>query len=174
MKYISTVLFALCLGWTWKIIHTEPKVAFQVHSTLQSKLADIIEKSIIELKPDSDNFKILNIWTENVSPSQIKAHFTYRFDEVDSTGELVETIIDGSALISKEESIASDNEHWIISSVKTNTGSLNFREGIVINPFAKETPVINKPEVEATTPPPATIEAATESENEKPKEENQH
>lgn len=136
MKYMSTIIFALCLAWSWNIVHKESSVSFQTHAALQTKLAEIIATTIKQLKPSSDNFAIKTLWTETLSSDQVKAHFTYKFDEVDTAGELVGSEINGEAILQKDVSVANQTQHWTLVNVKTNTGSLNFRDGITITPTA--------------------------------------
>lgn len=134
MKYLSTILFALCLGWTWKVIHTQGSVPFNTHAALQSRLAEIIANTIETMKPESANFKMEYIWTEILPNGQIKAHFSYKFDEVDSEEDIVENGIEGYAILEKESSVAEQDDRWSVIDIKTNNGTLNFREGIVITP----------------------------------------
>lgn len=133
MKYLSTILFALCLGWTWKVIHTQGPVSFNTHAALQSRLAEIIANAIDNIKPESANFKIDYLWTEILNNGQVKAHFSYKFDEVDSEEDIIENGIEGFAILEKEKSVT-DEDRWSVIEVKTNSGSLNFREGITITP----------------------------------------
>jgi hypothetical protein len=133
MKYLSTILFALCLGWTWKVIHTQGPVTFNTHAALQSRLAEIIANAIENIKPESANFKIDYLWTEVLSNGQIKAHFSYKFDEVDSEEDIIENGIEGYAILEKAKTVT-EEDRWAVIEVKTNSGTLNFREGITITP----------------------------------------
>jgi hypothetical protein len=152
MKYLSTLLFALCLGWTWKVIHTQGPVAFNTHAALQSRLAEIIANTIEKMKPESANFKMEYLWTEVLSNGQIKAHFSYKFDEVDSEEDIIENGLEGYAILEREKSVADQEDRWAVVDVKTNTGTLNFREGIVITPDKPQDLINPTPQQESPTP----------------------
>jgi hypothetical protein len=164
MKYLSTILFALCLGWTWKVIHTQGSVPFNTHAALQSKLAEIIANTIQTMKPDSENFKMEYLWTEALPNGQIKAHFSYKFEEVDAEQDIVENGLEGYAILEKEKSIADTDDKWTVVDVKTNSDTLNFREGLVITPgkaqdLTDPTPTQLPQSVAPESAPPPTSQA---------------
>ncbi len=135
MKYLSTLIFALALVYTWKLVHEEPPVNFETHSAIQLKLVEAIRSSILELKPLAKNINILSVSTETINDHTLKTYFTYKFEEPDNeTGELVEQEIKGEAQLKKSPEPNTAEEKWIMENVSTQTGTMNFKNGIIITP----------------------------------------
>lgn len=140
MKYISTLIFALALVYTWKLVHEEAPINFETHSTIQLKLVEAIRASILELKPLAKNINILNVSTETINDHTLKTYFSYKFEEPDNeTGELVEQEINGEAQLKKSTEPNLTEEKWVMDNVTTKTGTMNFKNGIVISPNESDT-----------------------------------
>ncbi len=137
MKYISTLIFTLALTYTWGLVHRENPINFETHASLQLKMVEVIRQSVSELKPTAQDIKVLNISTESVNDHTIKAIFTYQFLEPDTeTGELTEQQIEGEAQLRRNQNSDSTEDHWVMDNVKTKSGTLNFKNGIIISPLS--------------------------------------
>lgn len=166
MKYISTLIFTLALIYSWKLVHEESPVNFETHAAIQLKLVETIRKSILELKPTAKNINILNVSTETINDHTLKTYFSYKFEEPDeTTGELVEQEISGEAQLKKSSEPNSTEEKWVLENVTTQTGTMNFKNGIVITPNSSEEKMIPLEETPSinTTPVPSPTSTPTEA-----------
>jgi hypothetical protein len=137
MKYISTLIFALALAYSWNLVHREAKINFETHASIQLKLIDVIKQSVQEIKPLARDIEVLNVSTEPIDEHSVKAHFNYKFQEPDTeTGELTEQKIEGEAFLRRNKSIDPNDDHWTMENVSTKTGTMTFKSGIVISPVA--------------------------------------
>lgn len=135
MKYLSVIVFAVLMTWTWVVINSEAQISLETHAGIQSKLGSLIEDSIRAKKPQASDVSIDGIWTEPLENSQgkkVKAHFSYRFKEPTETGGLTESIIKGEGLLEKQPDGESGTEKWSLSEVKTTGDSVIFHEAITI------------------------------------------
>jgi len=150
MKYMSVVVFAAIMSWTWFVINSEPAVSMETHVGIQSKLAALIEESIQKQKPEARDFKIESMWTEALTPEgkvQIRAHFSYRFTEptqtLDETGKAGETTstIGGEALLEKQSALAGAGSEsgtdagldtWAIVEKKFTSDAITFNDALLI------------------------------------------
>lgn len=153
MKYISTVIFGIALAYTWNLVQQVPAINVQTHAALQTRLAEVIRQSVIEVKPSAKEIIILKVTTEPIDEKSVKAHFSYTFVETDEeTGELTQQQVDGDALLKRSQGADPDRDLWTMENVKTNTGAMSFRDGIVITPGMDDAEGVsdtNNPEAEA-------------------------
>ena len=162
MKYISTLIFALALVYTWNLVQQQPPVDFGTHAALQVKLGEAIIQTIQEMKPQATDITLLKVSTVTIDPDTVKARIAYKFNEPDTTsGEIVEQQIEGEVTLKKATQTDSEREMWAIENVSTSTGAITFKTGLVISPNEtdEETSLISgeegSPTEEATPVPPA-------------------
>lgn len=160
MKYISTLIFAVALAYSWSLVHREAPINFETHASLQLKMVDVIRESILKIKPTAQNIEILDIKTEALNDHSVKAFFSYKFQESDTeSSEKVQNTIRGEATLTRTKSIDPSQDQWSLESVKTEAGEMNFENGIVIAPVSipgedegdkpnLKKPILNKSDVE--------------------------
>lgn len=131
-KMMSLLFFAIALVWTWVVANSTAAVGFETHAAIQAKLSEIILATIKEKKPDLQSAQITRLWTEAIDDHKVLAHFEYSFIEKEATGGAVEQVVDGEAVLYRQ---AGENtqDDWVIQQVKTNSDSIQFTEGSVIN-----------------------------------------
>jgi hypothetical protein len=140
MKYVSTLIFALALIISWRLIHEQAAINFETHAAIQLKLVDVIKQSILEVKPNAEKIEITNISTEPLSDQALKAYFSYKYNEPDTnSGEMVEQQISGDAILRRKNGPNFSEDHWIMDNVQTQTGNMTFKNGIVITPGEDDT-----------------------------------
>ncbi len=100
MKIVSVLIFGAALIGSWALVHAPKPVAQSVHVGIQNDLKNIIAEYVQKNLPESKNLRFEKFWTETVKPSQVKASFTYSFDNPDG-GENAQVEIEGSALLNK-------------------------------------------------------------------------
>lgn len=163
MKYISTLIFILALIYTWKVVQQDAPIKFETHAAIQLKLVDVIRQSILEIKPSAQNIEIIDVSTEPVNDHTLKAYFSYKFQEPDTaSGEWVEQQINGEAQLRKSGGPDFTEEKWVMENVITQTGTMNFKNGILITPETNSD--TSKSEINENP----TTEIETDSETEAP------
>lgn len=143
MKYLSTVTLILALAVTWKAATAVPLVPVSIHNDLQLDIARIIETAIVQQVPNADNLKFQRLYSETLSPTSVRANFSYSF-EIPDSGNSTTSLVEGSALVERDPANA---DNWILKKVDVGTSSLVFNEGIVITPTG-EHPEAGTPEKE--------------------------
>ncbi|MFZ4404055.1 MAG: hypothetical protein ACOYOK_08140 [Pseudobdellovibrionaceae bacterium] len=134
-KIISTGILIVAMAWTWNVIHSSTAVSFETHSSLQTQLARLIEKTLTDNKPQLVNLKINRLWTESLSENKIRAIFSYTFSEKDEGGEVSEQTVEGEAELYRSPTEDPEKQNsWVLQTVKTTSGTLVFSEGSVVSP----------------------------------------
>ncbi len=161
MKYISTLIFAMALIVSWKLIQEENPINFETHASIQLKLVDVIKQSILEAKPQAENIEVLSVSTEPLSDQALKAYFSYKYSEQDTdSGEWIEQQISGDAVLKRKNRPHLSEDLWVMESVQTQTGNLTFKNGIVITPHDDTTPAESSLPPDASQINPTPIEAS--------------
>jgi hypothetical protein len=122
MKYLSVVLFALLMVWTWVIIHRDASVSFETHAGIQSKISQIILDTVRNKKPQASEVSVINVWTELTGQNSLKAHFSYKYRDGDTQSE-----VKGEGLLERQS-----EEKWKLSEVKTTSDSISFDQPMII------------------------------------------
>lgn len=135
-KVITLVVLVAGMVWTWTLLNSPAKMSTQLHAEIQSKLAILIEDTIKAKKPQSSDFQMNQIYTNAINENLVSAHFSYKFkdimkNDVDNA-EGVEQSITGYALLAKTPSENTEQQKWVIQSIKTNQESVSFSEGMVV------------------------------------------
>lgn len=135
-KIFSLVIFIAALVWTWNVIHSTPAIGFETHSGIQVKLAELIKNTLATKKPHAKDLAVTRLWTEPLSDNKVRAVFAYKFTDVSETGEALEQVIEGEALLHREPADESGQDKWTLQSVKTTNDIVVFTEGSTITPGA--------------------------------------
>lgn len=134
-KILSLIGFSILLAWSWRSVQSASKsTVLSTHVQIQSKLSEIIKATLQAKKPNAQNITILKIWTQHEGPHKIKAHFTFRFNEISENTETSEQTVNGYAYLFHEPSEDKNTEKWVLQSVKTQNEAITFTEGVVISP----------------------------------------
>lgn len=139
-KIVSLVIFAAALFWTWNIIHSTPAIGFETHSGIQMKLADMIKETVMAKKPTAKNFHITRLWTESLSDTKVRAVFSYQFSDTVENNETTEQTVEGEAVLFREPKDESNQDRWVLQSVRTTNDIVTFSEGLVVTPNDDEAP----------------------------------
>lgn len=140
MKIISLLLFIGAFVWTWSLLTSKNAIGIDVHAGIQSKLALLIEDTIKAKRPNSSDFQLNQIYTEKLDDNKIKAYFSYKFSDSLEDQEKTEQMISGQAILDRTLSEDPKIQKWVISSVKTDSNNVEFKEGIVITSDGKTEP----------------------------------
>jgi hypothetical protein len=143
VKIISLIIFVSAFILSWCAFNSRSTMGIDVHAGVQNKLSILIEDTIKAKRPNSDNFKLIKMYTEKIDDQKIKAHFSYEFqDEMavsdESTAkEKTTQKISGSAILGKGLSEDPSVQKWVLQSVKTGTETVDFKDGLIINSDGK-------------------------------------
>lgn len=134
IKLGSFIVFIAAFVWTWFLFNSQSKISLATHAGIQSKFMTLIEESVSAAKPNSTNFEITNISTEKIDDNQISAHFSYKYIDQLENNEKVSQIMSGEAVLYRTLSENQNDDKWVIKSLKTDNPSLEFQQGVIINP----------------------------------------
>lgn len=160
-KIVSLIVFVAALVWTWNVIHTSEAVGFETHSGIQLKLAELIKNTLASKKPNAKDLAITRLWTESLGENKVRAVFAYKFVDTSESGEALEQVIEGEAVLYREPSEDESVDKWTLQSVKTTNDIVVFTEGSTITPGETEVEEESDATVEGTVAPAITTPAAT-------------
>lgn len=161
MKYISVLVFAIVLGWTWHVIHSSSSISFETHSGIQEKLAELITSTIKAKRPTATDVIIEKLWTDVISDDKVEAHFVYSFKDQSDAG-VTTTEIQGTGVLERQPAKDDQQDRWSLTKVHTSNDAVVFDDAVIVTADGKETPD------EAT---PATSENKSEAQpQQKPEE----
>lgn len=151
IKIFSFVLFVSAFIWTWCLFNSPSQMGTDIHAGIQSKLTILIEESVKAKVPTMANFRLNKMYTEKLEDNKVKAHFSYQYDEADSTTQT----ISGEAVLTKALSEDPNVQKWVLQSVNAGSQALEFREGTTISSDGTTTSTEETPAVSATETTPA-------------------
>lgn len=139
MKYLSLTILLFFVYFTWTISQQSADIPEETHLSLQEDLRKIITDYIKENLPNSKNLKFERLWTERANASQVKATFTYSFDDPGEDISPVRVLIDGYAILNKKQKQDSEFEVWNFDELYILNNHIQFDEGesITIQPEVK-------------------------------------
>lgn len=151
IKIFSFVLFASALIWTWWLFNSPSQMGTDVHAGIQSKLTILIEETIKAKRPSMTSFRLNKMYTEKMDDGKVKAHFSYQFDEDQTT-----QTISGDAILTKALSEDADVQKWVLQSVNTGGDVVEFKDGLTISSDGTTSPEV--PAETTIEPTPAASE----------------
>lgn len=134
IKLGSFIVFIAAFVWTWSLFNSHSKISLATHAGIQSKFMMLIENSVKAAKPTSSNFEITNISTEKIDDNQVSAHFSYKYDDLSADNEKVSQLMSGEALLYRSPSENQNDDKWVVKSIKTDNPSIEFQQGMIVNP----------------------------------------
>ena len=133
MKYLGLIFFAALLIVTRSWTHQAQSSDQEFHSGVQSKLKGFISDYIQQNLPKSKNLKFEKFWTEPVSDVQIKAMFSYSFEDENETDGTANIFIDGAATLNRIQNQAGESV-WSFDELQILNNTIDFKDGILIRP----------------------------------------
>jgi hypothetical protein len=133
-KILSLFVFFALLVWTWNVIHSSPAIGFETHTAIQVKVAEMLTETLQAKRPNATQIEISNLWTEALAENKIHAVFVYKFQDKIDDSENTDQVIEGEAILSRQESEDPSIDNWKILEIKSKADSIIFREGSTINP----------------------------------------
>lgn len=138
VKILSLIIFIAAFVLSWCAFNSKSNLGIDIHAGIQSKLTLLIEDTIKAKRPNSENFKLIKMYTQKIDDLKVLAHFSYEFQDQMPTTEsdtLVEKVtqkIAGTAVLAKSVSEDPSIQKWVIQSVKTGTETVDFKDGLTI------------------------------------------
>jgi hypothetical protein len=133
MKLLSLLVFIGAAVGSWFLVHSKNEINTALHADIQSKLMIFIEETIKTQKPKASNFQVLNITTEKISNTQVKAVFKYSYDNSIDDGEATHQILKGDAVFFKALSEDPRVTKWERQSFNLQSDTLEFKKGLEVS-----------------------------------------
>ena len=139
IKLVSFVVFIVAMAWTWFVVNSKNPIGLEVHAGIQSKLMELVEKSVKTSQPNSSNFEILNIYTKKIDDTKITAYFSYKYSDRLENMESLNQVISAEAVLHKALSEDPEKLSWVVQSIKMNNTNLEFHQGLIVSPDTPST-----------------------------------
>ena len=76
VKIISLIIFVSAFMLSWCAFNSRSEMGIDVHAGIQSKLSLLIEDTIKSKRQQSDNFKLIKMYTQKIDDKKIMANFS--------------------------------------------------------------------------------------------------
>jgi hypothetical protein len=132
MKILFYIILAAALYVSWGLFNGEGALVSEaVHMELRRGLSEQLTQSIVKARPDAYNIEVKEFWTETVTAGEVKASFTFEFDEPDSDGNLVHIEKSASAVVTKVSN-KQGTQTWSADKINLEGQVIIFKEGLTI------------------------------------------
>ncbi|MCB0390716.1 MAG: hypothetical protein KDD58_05485 [Bdellovibrionales bacterium] len=132
MKYFSLIVLLIILNYTWSLTQSSDDIPEETHLSLQQDLRTIISDYIQKNLPNSKNLKFERLWTERAHANQVKATFTYSFDDPGEDIGPARVMIDGYAILNRTLDQNEEYEMWNFDELYILNNHIQFEEGEAI------------------------------------------
>ncbi len=130
MRYIGLLCIGLAMFWTWGLVHGSRPIPVSVHQSLQQEMVTLIQDYVSERRPASSPVIFEYMWTKALSENQVKAFFSFYYDDLLEDGEETHESRSGWALLSRN---TLESSKWSLDSVQVDQDALVFKDGTVIH-----------------------------------------
>lgn len=135
MRYLSLIFIVFLMWWTWAAIRSPAALSEDTHIGLQEDLRRVISEYIKENLKDASNIRFERFWTQTVKENQVKATFSYYFDE---GGDAAETNaarigVDGYAILNRAKEQNTGFDVWSLDELNILNNRVIFKEGMMVN-----------------------------------------
>jgi len=139
LQIIALVVLLLLLIITWSFFQKKNVFPEGTHIAIQEEFQNIVRNKLLEKNPSAYNIQFHHLWTETTNDSsQIRAVFSYSFNDPSEEDNQVDVTVEGSALINRQGSASTqvEQERWVIGSFKVDKTEMNFNdEFLVLSPL---------------------------------------
>ena len=124
MKYMGLAAMLIVLIWSWEVSFFSDPGQFFLHSSIQTRLTEIIQQAIVTKQPQAREIHFKRLWTESVSAQKIRAVFDYTviLDDADTRQS-----VSGSVDLFQQEDAS-----WLVDQVEINKEALKFTEPFIV------------------------------------------
>lgn len=135
MRYLSLLVVITLMGWTWSVAKRPNVLPENTHLVIQEDLRRVITEHILEAVPSAKSLQFDKFWTETLKENQIKASFTYSFEESGTSADSTARVgVSGFAILNRSKDEDSDYDVWNLDDIKFTDNSLVYKEGTIIKP----------------------------------------
>ena len=139
MRYICLIFVLFLMWWTCSVAHTPPLLTEDTHIGIQEDLKRVISDYISENLPNANNLIFEKFWTESLRENQVKAIFSYSFDDASqSSGTTIARVgIEGRAILNRIRQEDSDFDIWSLDELHVDNNKISFKDGLIVNADGK-------------------------------------
>lgn len=134
LELLACVFFLLILVSTWFFLKKKENFPEMIHLAIQEEFQKVVKDKILEKNPLAKDIKFYELWTETTDDSsQIRAVFSYSFNDPTEPEDEITVTVKGSALINRQLSSTTDEiERWEIGSFDVDQTEMNFNNELLI------------------------------------------
>ena len=134
LELLAGGILAAALAGTWVFLQKRQAFPEGIHIAIQEEFQKIVKEKILKKNPLAQNIKFYELWTETTDQtSQIKAVFSYSFNESGNEKDTVKVTVRGSALINRQISATTDKkERWQVGSFEVDQTEMDFDDEVLI------------------------------------------
>lgn len=139
MRYVSLVFLVFLMWWSRTAINAPALLPEDTHVGIQEDLRRVISDYIAENVEGATGLRFEKFWTETVKENQIKATFSYSFEESSSEGQQGPRVgIDGHAILNRSKEENSEFDVWNLDELYVQNNTITFQEGITVQSASKD------------------------------------
>jgi hypothetical protein len=141
MRYVSLVFLVFLMWWTWSVIKAPSLLPEDTHIGIQEDLRRVITEYIKDNLPTAKDVRFEKFWTQTVKENQVKATFSYSFEDEAETGDKSARVgIEGNAILNRSKDQNSEYDVWSLDELTVLNNRITFKDGVTIHPSGASQP----------------------------------
>jgi len=135
MKYISTFILVVLLGWTWCLANSERPMTLEQHKHVEAGVEEDIRALIQRRFPSTTDIYCPQFYTEMLSSgTEMIAHFRCQVANGKNTDDSTEQIFEGELRLKSEDGFNT----WSETGGEIRGKEIRFLNGVKITPHDKD------------------------------------
>lgn len=129
MRYLSWLFIIVLMYLSWSAANTPLRLAEGTHIDIQDDIKMMIVETMNEHLPGVQSFQFENFWTENLENGDVRAEFSFSFENANEP-DGARYGVSGYAALTPGKT----KQVWNITKLVFNQDAIQFKDGLVITP----------------------------------------
>jgi hypothetical protein len=130
MRYISLLFILFLMGVSWAAMHSPSAVPETTHIDIQDDIKSMIRDTVAKAIPQVKDLKFDRFWTQSVTKDQVKAVFSFSFENAAEATDRARYGISGHALLTYDAATG----RWNLKGPYFENNEITFKDGMIIRP----------------------------------------
>ena len=121
------------MWWSWSSINAPSLLPEDTHIGIQEDLRRVITDYIAENVQGAKDLRFEKFWTETIKDDQIKATFSYSFEDASPEGQSGARVgVYGHAILNRSAQGDSEYDVWNLDELFVQNNTVTFKEGLTV------------------------------------------
>lgn len=135
MKYLSTLILVVLLGWTWCLANNERPMTLEQHKHVEAGVEEDVRALIQRRYPNTTDIYCPQLYTELMnSGTELIAHFRCQVSTGKNTDDSTEQTFEGELRLKSEDGFNT----WSETGGEIRAKEIRFLNGVKVSPHDKD------------------------------------